>query len=175
MFDCTDIGTDPVTMKRCKICKSAYSRIEISSVSHIFKWHKHIKAHTPLLSVKYRSLCKCYPKFVSRKVSVSTSRMSIPTFTTVSAQSRGFCKAPLEFCWMFRSRFIKDLFSKGSEIPKFERFHLISLFNLDWDIIFKQTSWKCPIYVPSSPESVPAFGWMFVYSFVAVTLWLSRC
>lgn len=125
MFDYTDIGTDPVTMKRCKICRSAYSRIEISSVSCIFKRHKHVKAHIPLLSVKYRSLCKCYPKFVSRKTSVSASRMSIPMFTTVLTQSRGLLKALLEFYWMFRNGFIKDLFSRGSEIPKFGRFHWI--------------------------------------------------
>lgn len=173
MFDYTDIGTDPVTMKRCKICKSAYSRIKVTSVSCISKRHKHVKAHIPLVSVKYSSLCKWYPKYVSRKASASTSRMSTPTFTMASVQSHGFCKALLEFCWMFRSRFIKDLFYKGSEIPKFERFHL---FNFAWDPIFKETSWKRPVYVPSSPkESIPAFGWMFVYSFVAVTLWLSRC
>lgn len=146
-------------MKRCRSCKSAYSNIEISSLSHILKWYKHVTAHVHLLSVKYRSLCKYYPKFANRKASVSTSRMSILMFTTASAQSCGFCKAQLEF-W----RFIKDLFSKGSEIPAFERFSLISLFNLDWDLVFKQTSWKCPMYVPSSPkENAPAFEWMFIH------------
>jgi len=104
------------------------------------------------------------------------SSMSILMFTTVSAHSQGFCKALLEFCWTLRSWFIKDSFSKGSEIPKFERFHLVSLFNLGWGLIFKQTCWKCLVYVSSSlNESIPAFGWMFIYSFLVVTLWLSRC
>lgn len=93
---------------------------------------------------------KCYPKFVSRKALVSASRISIPVFTMASAQSDGIRKALLEFHWTFRSRFFKDLFSKDSKIPKFERFHLISLISLDCNLIFKRTSCKCPVYVPSS-------------------------